>query len=162
MTEVNCLLPLCGQPLDTQSLSTCPSSRPLKSGFSTYKLAFPYLYSSNICKMNRLVLTDEDESEYRPFQSAIPTMDEFKQSKVMLCTFHGIWQSFKKDIYPLLDKCKHGEVLDKISILSNLQFYINLHSHTFPSYQVNGCTNYSCIKHAFMKINLSISSHIPF
>ena len=56
-----------------------------------YKLAFPYLYSPNICKMNRMVLTDEDESEYRPFQSEIETMDEFKQSKVMLCTFHGIW-----------------------------------------------------------------------
>ena len=47
-----------------------------------YKFAFPYLYSANICKMNRMVLTDEDESEYRPFQSAIATMDEFKQSKV--------------------------------------------------------------------------------
>ena len=68
-----------------------------------YKFAFPYLYSANICKMNRMVLTDEDESEYRPFQSAIATMDEFKQSKVMLCTFHGIWQSFKKDLYPILE-----------------------------------------------------------
>ena len=80
-----------------------------------YKLAFPYLYSPNICKMNRMVLTDEDESEYRPFQSAIETMDEFKQSKVMLCTFHGIWQSFKKDLYPMLLKCEHGEVLGMIS-----------------------------------------------
>jgi hypothetical protein len=25
-----------------------------------YKLAYPYLYSPNICKMNRMVLTDED------------------------------------------------------------------------------------------------------
>ncbi len=79
-----------------------------------YKFAFPYLHSANICKMNRMVLTDEDESEYRPFQSAIATMGEFKQSKVMLCTFHGIWQSFKKDLYPLLDKCEHVEVLGKM------------------------------------------------
>ena len=85
-----------------------------------YKLAFPYLYSPNICKMNRMVLTDEDESEYRPFQSAIETMDEFKQSKVMLCTFHGIWQSFKKDIYPMLLKSEHGEVL---GMISNLFFF---------------------------------------
>jgi hypothetical protein len=63
---------------------------------------------------NSLPLADEDESEYRPFQSAIATMDEFKQSKVMLCTFHGIWQSFKKDLYLLLDKCEHGEVLGKM------------------------------------------------
>ena len=27
-----------------------------------YKFAFPYLYQANICKMNRMVLTDEDES----------------------------------------------------------------------------------------------------
>ena len=79
-----------------------------------YKFAFPYLYSANIGKMNRMVLSDEDESEYHPFQSAIATMDEFKQSKVMLCTFHGIWQSLEKDLYPLLDKCEHGEVLGKM------------------------------------------------
>ncbi len=36
-----------------------------------YQLAFPSLYSSNVCSMNRLVLTDEDEAEYAPFQSAI-------------------------------------------------------------------------------------------
>ena len=70
---------------------------------SIYMYAFHHLYSVHVCASNHLVLTDEDASEYRPFQSAIPTMDEFKQSKVMLCTFHGIWQSFKKDIYPLLD-----------------------------------------------------------
>jgi hypothetical protein len=81
-----------------------------------YKLAFPYLYSPNICKMNRII----GESEYRPFQSAIETMDEFKQSKVMLCTFHGIWQSFKKDIYPMLLKSEHGEVL---GMISNLFFF---------------------------------------
>ncbi len=89
-----------------ENLTIIPSGQ--KWVFDTiYKFAFPYLYSANICKMNRMVLTDEDKSEYRPFQSAIATMDEFKQSKVMLCTFHGIWQSFKKDIYPLLAKCEH-------------------------------------------------------
>ena len=35
-----------------------------------YQLAFPSLYSSNVCSMNRLVLTDKDEAEYVPFQSA--------------------------------------------------------------------------------------------
>ena len=120
-----------------------------------YKFAFSYLYSANICKMNRLVLTDEDEAEYRPFQSAIATMDEFKQSTVMLCTFHGIWQSFKKDLYPLLDKCEHGEVLGKISHLTTRQFYININAHIFPCYQVNGFINYSCIKPVCMKINHS-------
>ena len=76
-----------------------------------YQLAFPSLYSSNVCSMNRLVLTDEDESEYAPFQSAIVTMPEFRKSNVMLCTFHGIWQSFKKDLYPLLDDNPNGQLL---------------------------------------------------
>jgi hypothetical protein len=76
-----------------------------------YQLAFPSLYSSNVCSMNRLVLTDEDEAEYAPFQSAIATMPEFSKSNVMLCTFHGIWQSFKKDLYPLLDANPHGQLL---------------------------------------------------
>ena len=75
-----------------------------------YKLAFPSLYSSNVCSMNRLVLTDEDEAEYAPFQSAIATMPEFSKSNVMLCTFHSIWQSFKKDLYPLLDQNANGQV----------------------------------------------------
>ena len=96
------------------NMTIIPSGKKLVMFDIIYKFAFPYLYSANICKMNRMVLTDEDESEYRPFQSAIATMDEFKQSKVMLCTFHGIWQSFKKDLYPILDKCEHGEVLGKI------------------------------------------------
>ncbi len=73
-----------------------------------YQLAFPSLYSSNVCSMNRLVLTGKDEAEYALFQSAITTMPEFSMSNVMLCTFHGIWQSFKKDLYPLLDQNANG------------------------------------------------------
>ena len=76
-----------------------------------YKLAFPSLYTYNVCSMNRLVLTDEDEAEYAPFQSAILTMPEFSKSHVMLCTFHGIWQSFKKDLYPLLNQNSHGQLI---------------------------------------------------
>ena len=61
--------------------------------------------------MNCLVLTDEDQAEYAPFQSAISTMPEFSKLHVMLCIFHGIWQSFKKDLYPLLDKNPHGQLI---------------------------------------------------
>ena len=49
--------------------------------------------------MNCLVLTDEEDAEYRPFESLIATNDKFKSSKVMLCIFHAIWQPFKRDIY---------------------------------------------------------------
>ena len=75
-----------------------------------YQLAFPSLYSSIVCSMNRLVLTDEDEAQYAAFESAIATMPEFSKSNVMLCTFHGSWQSFKKDLYPLLDQHPNGQI----------------------------------------------------
>ncbi len=54
--------------------------------------------------MNRLVLTDEEDAEYRTFESLIATNDRFKLSKVMLCIFHAIWQLFKRDIHPLCPK----------------------------------------------------------
>lgn len=49
--------------------------------------------------MNRLVLTDEEDAEYRSFETLIVSHDAFKSSSVMLCIFHAIWQPFKKDIY---------------------------------------------------------------
>jgi len=47
--------------------------------------------------MNRLVLMDEEDAEYRSFESLIATNDNFQSSKVMLCIFHAIWQPFKRD-----------------------------------------------------------------
>ena len=76
--------------------------------------------------MNRLVLTDEDEAEYAPFQSAIATMPEFSKSNVMSCTFHSIWQSFKKDLYPLLDKNANGQVLGMCLIQFRLLHVVNI------------------------------------
>jgi hypothetical protein len=62
-------------------------------------LAFLQLYGDEICSMNRLVLTDEEDAENRSFESLIPTNDVFKSSKVMLCTFQAIWKPFKHNIY---------------------------------------------------------------
>ena len=78
-----------------------------------YKLAFPHLYSFNVGSMNRLLLTNENKAEYEPFHSAISKMKEFKHSTVMLCTFHAIWQSFMMDLYPILDLCEHGQLIDE-------------------------------------------------
>jgi hypothetical protein len=64
-----------------------------------FRLAILELYGDKVCSMNRLVLTDEEDAEYRPFESLIATNDKFKSSKVMLCIFHAIWQPFKRDIY---------------------------------------------------------------
>ena len=81
--------------------------------YSIYQLAFPHLYSAEVCSRNRLVLTDEDDALYKSFESLIQTNDVFKRSKVMLCTFHAIWMSSKKDIQPLLDRCQYGKLYGK-------------------------------------------------
>jgi hypothetical protein len=64
-----------------------------------YRLAFLSLYGEHICSLNRLVITDEEDAEYR-------THEMFCSSTVMLCTFHAIWQPFKRDIYHLLPSKK--------------------------------------------------------
>ncbi len=78
-----------------------------------YQLVFPHLYSSEVCSRNRFFLTDEDDAEYISFESCIETIEYFKRSKVMLCTFHGIWMAFKKNILPLLDVCQYGKLYGK-------------------------------------------------
>jgi hypothetical protein len=69
-----------------------------------FRLAFLELYGDEVCSMNRLVLTNEEDAEYRSFESLIATNDRFKLSKVMLCIFHAIWQPFKRNIYTLCQK----------------------------------------------------------
>jgi hypothetical protein len=69
-------------------------------------LAFLSLYGEHVCSMNRLVLTNEEDAEYCSFETMIATHDAFRVSKVMLCTFHTVWQPFKQDIYILLPSKK--------------------------------------------------------
>ncbi len=69
-----------------------------------FRLAFLELYGDKVCSMNRLVLTDKEDAEYRSFESLIATNDRFKLSKVILCIYHAIWQPFKRDIYTLCPK----------------------------------------------------------
>jgi hypothetical protein len=77
---------------------------------SIYRLAFPYLYSVDVCSSNCVVITDKDDAEYRSFESLIDASDIFSKSTVMLCTFHAIWMPLKKDLLPPLDDCPHGKV----------------------------------------------------
>ena len=64
--------------------------------------------------MNKLLLTDEEDEVYRAFETMIATHDAFCSSKVMLCTFHAVWQLFKRDIYNLLPskKSPKGKVIE--------------------------------------------------
>jgi hypothetical protein len=52
--------------------------------------------------MNQLVLINEEDAEYHAFECMIASYDAFNLSKVMICTFHAVWQPFKRDIYNLL------------------------------------------------------------
>jgi hypothetical protein len=64
--------------------------------------AFLSLNGEFICFLNRLVSTDEEDAEYRSFECLIETQNVFQFSRVMLCTFHAVWQPFKSDLYLLL------------------------------------------------------------
>ena len=79
-----------------------------------YCLAFLSLYGEHICSLNQLVLTDEEDAEYCSFENLIVTHEMFRSSTVMLCTFHAIWQPFKRDIYNLLPskKTKNGKLVE--------------------------------------------------
>jgi hypothetical protein len=81
---------------------------------SIFRLAFLSLYGEHIFSMNRLVLTDEEDAEYPAFETMIATHDAFCSSKVMLCTFHAVWQPFKWDIYNVLPskKSPKGKVIE--------------------------------------------------
>jgi hypothetical protein len=75
--------------------------------YAIFHLAFLSLYGQHISSLNRLVLTDEEDAEHCSFECLIATHDAFRLSKVMLYTFHAIWQPFKLDIYHLLPKKRH-------------------------------------------------------
>ena len=76
-----------------------------------FKDVFPFLYGSETILRNRLALTDEDASEYRTFETMTSRVQEYKKSRIMLCTFHAIWKYFKEHIRPTLPK--EGVLLSK-------------------------------------------------
>jgi hypothetical protein len=82
--------------------------------YAIYQYAFLHLYSSEVCSLNRLVLTDEDTSQFKPSERLISTTHVFNQSKVMICTFHGIWMAFKKAIYSNYGKSKTAPIYGEI------------------------------------------------
>ncbi len=85
---------------------------------SIFCLAFLSLYGEHVCSMNQLVLTDEEDAEHRAFETMISTHDAFCSSKVMLCTFHAVWQPFKRDIYNLLPskKSPKGKIIERTDV----------------------------------------------
>ncbi len=123
-----------------------------------YQHVFPHLYSSEVCSRNRLVLTDEDMSQFKPFESFISTTNFFNLLKLMkICTFHGIWMAFKKAIFFNYGKSKyapiHGEIMFPMCTQSVcIQLNRCIPTNMIRSMQGTGCTDYSCTKHVYLKI----------
>ena len=127
-----------------------------------YQYAFPHLYSSEVCSRNRLVLTDKDDAEYASFEALIKTASDFKQSTVMLCTFHGVWMAFKKDLLTLLEDCICGKVYGIFLFFLWIGIYelFITESYCTNSYlqmQRSGYTSSSCIKHVYLRTSTSMT-----
>ena len=106
-----------------------------KGGFSTA------LYGTDTCSRNRLVLCDEDESEYGPFENQILTNKTFKDSCLMLCIFHALTQPFKKAVFPLLPRrSPKSPILSEVG-KSYGEFYFILSTSVFPGCMLDGHVN---------------------
>ncbi len=107
-----------------------------------YRHAFLSLYCEFICSLNRLVVTDEEDAEYRSFECLIATQNVFQVSRVMLCTFHAVWQPFKRDLFSSLPskKTRTGKLIEltevgqkwgKYKIFSNEHFPLIIYDLIF-------------------------------
>ena len=113
---------------------------------------FPYLYGSQTIQRNQLALTDEDTSEYRMFEMITSMVPNYKQSKVMLCTFHAIWKYFKEHIRPTLPKegillsetgRKCGENENESHVIFTCMLLSDIYT-LFTCHKVAWCFNGSC------------------
>jgi len=70
--------------------------------YEDIRIFFLHLFGPITIGRNRLAITDEDTSEFGPFQSLIDTNTMYMNSCHMLCIFHALVQQFHVLIYPLL------------------------------------------------------------
>ncbi len=63
-------------------------------------MIFPQIFGAIIIQRNQLGLTDEDPSEHSTLEANTEIYDNYRHSKVMLCTFHAIWKPFRENIRP--------------------------------------------------------------
>jgi hypothetical protein len=61
---------------------------------------------------------DEEDAEYRSFETLILTHEMFRSSTVVLCMFHAIWQPFMRDIHHLLPskKSQNGKLIEHTEV----------------------------------------------
>jgi hypothetical protein len=120
----------------TQPLIPAKNHNSLKFN-GTEGVVFLELYFTEVCSGNCVVKTDEDEAEYWLFESMIETSEVFSKSKVMICTFHGIWMAFIKDVLALLDESEHGKIYGslhhtyKFIFTNSFQLYTRVNMYKF-------------------------------
>jgi hypothetical protein len=110
---------------------------------------------STYAQRTNYFLTDEEDAEYRAFETMIATHDAFCSSKVMLCTFHAVWQPFKRDIYNLFSskKSPKGKIIELTDVGKSWgeQFLFNLSNFITLSLQ---CQNLSSCEYIISKLSL--------
>ena len=70
---------------------------------------FVQLYGETTISRNRLVLTDDDPSEWGPLEDCIKTLPYWKDTVHMLCLFHALTLVFYERIHPQLPR-KSGKI----------------------------------------------------
>lgn len=73
-----------------------------------YQTFFLKLYGGHTISRNRLALTDDDKTEYGPFENCIKTNEFYEDSTHMLCIFHAIVKAYHERVYPLLPARNKG------------------------------------------------------
>ena len=129
--------------------------------YAIYQHAFPHLYSSEVCSRNRLVLTDEDEAEYRSFEALIEKKKNLNSQLVCFVPFMVFgWHSRK--IYSLCWKT----VIVARSMVIFLFLWIGIYelfitksycTNSYLQMQRSGYASYSCIKHVYLTTSTSMT-----
>ncbi len=126
----------------------------IEVGLPSYLLLSFLVYGEHICSLNWLVITDEEDAEYcsfetlllTSFETLILTYEMFQSSTVMLCTFHAIWQSFKRDGYHLLPskKSQNGKLIELTEVDKawgeytwHIIVFMILYSETYLFFMIN-------------------------
>ena len=91
-----------------------------------YQYAFPHLYSSEVCSRNRLVLTDEDEAEYKSFESLIQQV--FLNSQLLCFVPFMVFGWHSRRIYSL---CWKTMIVARFMVIIFIFLSIGLYELSF-------------------------------
>ena len=111
--------------------------------YAIYQHTFPHLYSSKVCSRNCLVLTDEDEAEYRSFEASRRIYSLCWKTVIVARSMVIFFIALSIGIYE-----------------SSLTEFICTNSYLQP--QRSGYASYSCIKHVYLRTRTSMTCLIRY